>query len=248
MFSFIVSLIFVGMGIWMWIESPDKHTPSAITAFFTLCLMISAVSLIEKARIQRYMKMTGEVTVMGGVPIPASKTRMGGICFSLLIAGLIMVWGSRDLGRLYLIGSMVIAGAGLVGLIGMGTGWFCDHYLLFEPAGIRFGRRNWSFLVRWDQIIRFSGGELANNPAVFLSVTDPAHLLKEIQVTNKKNREAAQRKLAKLIRSNQSWFGFDLVILPAVFGINLALLLKTFETYCSNQARREELGRRAISS
>jgi hypothetical protein len=190
------------------------------------------VMIAEKMRISASLARPEIVGIEAGTRLEIRRGRFLVMGVALLIAGIAGVWaGLEELGVVFALACATMGGVGvalLVGLLPRGGTW-----LQFEPEGLRFGRRGWDFVVRWDEIVGVAPGTWQDNPVVMLRVRED-RLLSRLP-------PAISARVASEIASHRTWHGCELLLMPWAFGVDAVRLSRAIARYAADAPSREEL-------
>jgi hypothetical protein len=127
-------------------------------------------------------------------------------------------------------------GLGCYILIGLYLGWLPAHYVQFDPQGITFGERGFSYLVTWENIAGLAARELDGNAVLLLQLYRPD----AIEVTPHGRKARALNGMAR----NPS--GADVVLATTQYRMDLSLLTQAVERYVREPAARIELSQKFL--
>ena len=229
-----VGVTFVLMGLVL--LPSDRDTGIVTVVFFGACTAVFANTILRKYRFRGLQAARVELT--GGVPIRPSRAKSIVLALSTFGVGLTLVVFGRQYGEIFWYLSWLIAASGGVVFAGTAIGWLPSGYVQFDPAGITFGARGYSYLVPWDNIAGLSGGDVHDNPALFIWLRDPDRITA--------NPPALQQRMLKTFASNQTWVGAPIYLLTATYGLDLPLLVQALERYRAEPSARVELTRRRL--
>jgi hypothetical protein len=205
-------------------------------AFFGLCSAVGAGIVVRKLRYARLQPLRAELT--GGVPIRPSRAKLAVLGAALAVVGAILiVFGCSRAPDEVVLAFWVMAGAGVLLLVGVAVGWLPAGYVQFDPEGITLGQRGWSYTVPWQRIARMAGGEYHSNPVLLLWLDD-------LEAVQAKPPERHAKAIERM-RSSERWVGAHVLLMPEQYGLELPLLLTALERYLAEPAARAELRPRA---
>jgi hypothetical protein len=232
-----ISLCFCLMGMALLLLTPDWRTAVVTLAFFGACAITLAILVARKRRGRRFRAL--RVSIEGSRDIPMAETQLLVLALGLVLLGGIMFFvGTAHPALFRALGALIaLVGAALIGL--RLSGLLRRQFLRFEPRGIVIGQRSFEFRLDWDNIRGIGTAELADNPMILLT----AHAVTDIEVTPSR----ARSRLYRSVRQNQ-WLGADVVIMPWLFGLEMAPLLAALVRYARDPAARQELAPRTASA
>jgi hypothetical protein len=175
----------------------------------------------------------GDVKVIGGVRIGPSRRSTALLGCALVSLGLVLlVFRPRSFpmwtqGAYWLIS---IAGGGI--LTGCALRLLPASYLIFEPAGLVVGQFGWSALCPWDAIAAVEETEVADHPAMLISLASPAQC---------RVRPAQRARFERGIAQARRVVGADLVLVISNFGVDAPVLVAAIRRYHKDPAARAEL-------
>lgn len=209
----------------------DWRSGLTTLAFFGFVFLVAGDVLWRKLRAGRFKGR--HVRIVGQVNIPARSTRMIVLSAGMVVAGgIVALVDPRD-PLFYRALAGFVALVGVFMLVALAAGLGGRQSLRFEPAGLVFGERRYSFRVRWDDIDSLVAGEFARNPVVLIGLAEGARVQVE--------PPAAQARFDQLRSKNRTWMGADLAIMPLLYGFDTHLLLAALVRYRSEPEARSEL-------
>ena len=236
--SFTALLALCGLLI-AWVEG--ERAGFAVFNFFGACTAVGVWVILRKRRIRIHAAVK-DVKMPGFTPLRARRSSR--VAWTARIAA--VGFGMWATGSAF--GTVVVAiGAGLAVLgtllsIGIVLDVLPGPYLQFEPAGLRMGQRRYSFLIEWENMARVAPVEMHSHDHLLVEVHD----IDRLHATLHPGPVASDR-LAKLIRSNRTWFGADVAIMTMQYGTDVALLGRAVARYAGNPGCRGELEPRCES-
>lgn len=225
----VIGTMFVVMGIV--ILPTDRNVGITTIALFGVCATVSIGTLVRRFRYARLS--VHSVQVVGGAKIRPSRFRMAVFGVTLLSLGaVLLVFGGPAPSTIWFC-YWVIAGTGILLLVGLVLGVVPSEFLEFTPAGLVFGYRGWSVLLPWDRIARISAGETHNNPALFVWLDCP----EDFKVTP----EIRHAKFVQYVQRCRAWIGSDISILTTHYDVELPVLVGAINRYLEDHEARAEL-------
>lgn len=110
--------------------------------------------------------------------------------------------------------------------------------LQFDPHGITFGERGFSYLVRWENISDVAAGEINGNAVILLQLHQPDAI--EVMPLERKTR--ALKGLAR----NALLSGAHVLIATTQYRMDLSLLTQAVDRYVREPATRIELSQKFL--
>ncbi len=107
-----------------------------------------------------------------------------------------------------------------------------------DPKGITFGEREFSYLVRWENISGLAAGELNGNAVLLLQLDRPDAI--EVMPLERKTR--ALKGLAR----NALLSGAHVVLATTQYRMDLSLLTQAIDRYVREPAARIELSQKFL--
>lgn len=211
--------------------SSDWRSGLTSLAFFGFVFLVAGDVLWRKLREGRFKAR--HVSVVGQVNFRARSTRMIVLSAGMVVAGGIVALVDSHAPLLYraLAGFVALVGACM--LVALLAGLGGRQSLRFEPAGVVFGERRYSFLLRWDDMASLAAGEFSSNPVLRIGLAEGARIDVE--------PSSARASFDRLRSKNRAWMGADLVIMPLLYGFDTHLLLAALMRYRSEPQARNEL-------
>ncbi|BBM87368.1 hypothetical protein [Candidatus Uabimicrobium amorphum] len=226
-FILLIFLLFtLGGGIAAFLEQGEKATELAsIAIFFGLGFIFWLSTMIYKHRQQKlFNNNEADICLPIETPIAMSKSKTVMLALGIVIAGTATCHFTQDQDVPFACGIIMIAFGSLIFLATL-TGLTANESFIFQPQGIRFVRRTYSFLVNWDNIDSYSSGEFYDNPAFIIGVSDMNSVLETVTASNP---QKAKKKLAKRFKWDKMVFKqYAVMIMPSTYNINLADLHHT---------------------
>jgi hypothetical protein len=231
---FLICVAFVLDGLFLLDSNFDIAIVTIV--FFGSCAVIGGIPIVR--RLRPVQPAPDRVEIIGGVPIKPSMGILMTIGLWLAVLGIITLVFGWSYGVIFRGVSSGFLGLGCYILIGLYLGWLPAHYLQFDPHGITFGERGFSYLVRWENISGLAAGELHGNAVLLLQLDRPD----AIEVTPP---ERTTRALKGLTR-NALLCGADVVIATTQYRMDLSLLTQAIERYVREPAARIELSQKFL--
>jgi hypothetical protein len=130
--------------------------------------------------------------------------------------------------------------AGFLVFFGVLFGFIAREYLVFEFDGMRMGFKNYSYILRWDNIRKISSDEWHSNMAVFITLINPEDTTRYLFV-NKGRRDKTVKKIYSKISWTLTMAGAHILILPERYGLDTGYFFRMLEGYLKYPERRQEL-------
>lgn len=180
-----------------------------------------------------------DIQISGEVKFLIDKRKLYFLGIIFFILGLVFIYA--DSKSLFAISvSIGLISLGVFVFFGTLFGLIGNEFLCFEFDGIKFGNRNYSYLVRWENIMNFSTGEYNSNSAIFINLINPEDCSRYLYV-HKGNREKTIKKLFNIFSNNLAFVGCHVLILPQRFSLSTAYVFKVIEKYLQFPESRKEL-------
>ena len=205
-------------------------------AFFGSCAIIGAIPIVRKLR--PVQPAPDHVEIMGGVPIRPSKGILLTIGLWLVALAVITLAFGWSYGIIYRAVMLGFLGLGCYILIGLYLGRLPAHYLQFDPSGITFGERGFSYRVQWDNISGSGAGEINGNAALLLQLYQPDAI--EVAPPGRKTRA-----LKALVR-NEQFYGAHVIIMTTQYRMDVSLLAQAIDRYIREPEARSELSQKFL--
>jgi len=231
---FLVCLAFVLVGLFL-LDS-DFNVAIVTIAVFGSGAVIGGIPIVRKLRPVR--PAPDRVQIIGGVPIRPSSGILVTIGAWLVVVGITTIVFGWSYGVIFRGVMLGFLGLGCYILIGLCLGWLPAHYLQFDPHGITFGERGFSYLVRWENISGLAAGEINGNAVLLLQLDRPD----AIEVTPLERKTRALKGLAR----NALLSGAHVVIATTQYRMDLSLLTQAIDRYVREPAARVELSQKFL--
>jgi hypothetical protein len=208
-------------------------------ALFGSFALLVAIRVILRLKFFRPVPL--RVEIVGGVPIRPSRVIqiIAGIWFiGLGVLMLIFGWPTGylfDRATAYVPCGVAMVILGCYILYGLFTGRLWQRYLQFDPSGITFGRRGYSFTVHWDNIAGITS-ELEPGPVLLIYIRN----IDLVSIYPPERRTKAFHIL------NWDALRNPIILNPAQYGMDLKLLMEALDRYLIDPSAREQLSRRAL--
>jgi hypothetical protein len=235
-----VSLAFVAMGALLVAVGRARRENVAGLVFFAGCAAVGVWTILRKREMSASASAL-RVDVLGGVPIPMKRSTPAIMGAALLLVGVTMIWGYRQMPIHVLACCVVMAAAGATLLALLALGRVGGGTLTFEPEGLRIASAKGSFVVHWSNVASAHAAEHYRNPAVLIRVRDVAML---VSSATGADVGAARASVAKAVHKNRTWAACDVLVSPFLFGIDPVLFAKLVAKYAEKPERRGELAAR----
>jgi len=219
-------------------EKSEAWNGLAGSLFFGACAAVALWRIIELRRLKKHLQTCPTVSVRGGVAIsnrspllygPVAGAAGIGLALFLLTDGSLMFKGvALAMGLLGCAGLLLL-------LLGVGR-----QTLRFLPEGLERVKSHNRVLVAWDNISELSLLTVHDNTAIGLRFVTLEPALASVTGTAQP-RDGGRRRLAREFAVNQAWYGCQLVIFPAQFGLDAAYLLQALERYARDPQARADL-------
>lgn len=228
-FALAISLGFCVLAVFLWDE--NWRVALVTLTFFGSGVLVFVAYFLRKWRERRFRAT--QVGITGSIDIPMSRARFAALAFGFMAVGSIIAWLAVDYPGIMRVLGVFVAFCGLALLVALVTGFAARQSIRFEPAGIVFRQRKFSYFVPWGDIRGIDAFEYAHNPFVRLWLADPSR----IEVTPAEHGRA----FLKQVRRNRGYWDADLVIEPRSFGFDVPPFLAALSRYISEPEAREEL-------
>jgi hypothetical protein len=235
-FRFLGCLAFVLVGLFLLDSNFDVAIVTIV--FFGSGAIIGGIPIVRKLRPVR--PAPDRVEIIGGVPIRPSGGILAMMGILLVVVGITAIIFGWTYGVIIRGAMLVFLGFGCYILIGLYLGWLPAHYMQFDPHGITFGERGYSYLVRWENISGVAAGEINGNAVLLLQLDRP-------DAIDIMPHERKARALKGLIR-NELLSGAHVVLATDQYRMDLSLLTQAVERYVSEPAARMELSQKFLSA
>jgi len=208
-------------------------------ALFGSFALLVAIRVILRLKFFRPAPL--RVEIVGGVPIRPSRVIqiVAGIWFiGLGVLMLIFGWPTGyvfDRATAYVPCGVAMVILGCYILYGLFTGRLWQRYLQFDPSGITFGRRGYSFTVHWDNIAGITS-KLEPDPVLLTYIRN----IDLVSIYPPERRTKAFHIL------NWDALRNPIILNPAQYGMDLKLLMEALDRYFIDPSAREQLSRRAL--
>jgi hypothetical protein len=208
----------------------DFNTGIVTIAFFGSCAVLPASAILRDLRSRPAPE---RVVVTGGVPIRSSRLFIGGVAaWVAIVAAICLTFGDFD----PLILRLMMAGVLFLGcwvLVAVIRGRLPGTYLQFDPQGITFGYRRYSYCVEFDNIAALTVAEMNRNPVLLLQLHQP-------DLITAMPADAKMRVLKAMGRSER-WQGAHIVLQTRLYRIDPSLMAQALDRYISQPSCRSEL-------
>lgn len=207
---------FVGAGLLIIGRSPAIG--AGVILFFGTC---GAITLGTIQRKRRTARREAHAPLPDGVALPLSRTPVIGAAAAILAAGAGTLLIGLDAQPVALGLGAAMALSGAVLLVAATSGWLPRGSLTLDEEGLTVTRRAFAYQVPWTAVDLVSIGESFGHEAVFLTLVDPGAVRPEAP--------GHATRVERELRTNGSWLGADVVILPVRYGIELRALVAAIE-------------------
>jgi hypothetical protein len=229
-----IGIAFVLCGLFL---LPSNRAAGIVTlGVFGSSVLVFAIPICRKLRSRR--PHARQVEIAGGVSIRPSRVvlAVAGAWLAGLGTMVAVFGGSYSI----IMGAcgVCIALPGFYLLFALTIGWLPNRYLRFDPAGITFGYRRWSYMVEWDNIAQVAAGEYSSNPIVGIHLQHPDL----VAIQPPQHREQVYKRFAQ----NAMSCGAPIMLNPFQYQMDIHLLIQALERYIENPSARAELSRRRL--
>ena len=128
------------------------------------------------------LKEVNSISILGNKKFHIDKNKVYIISILLFCLGGFLAYFVR-LNLVFTILTSLMGLTGLILFLGILFGFFAREYLVFEFDGIRMGFKNYSYIIRWDNIMKVSTEEWHNNMAVFINLINPEDITRYLYVS-----------------------------------------------------------------
>ena len=199
-FTLVASVFFTALGIFV-VVMTGKPVGYGCLAFFGGCTVFHGWMLRAKLQADR-SRLFERVEAIGSVPICANPSHYVALALWLCVSGTSMALSITRAGMTVTWISWAVAAVGLFMLAWLFSGRLVMPFVQFEPEGLRFGRKQYSFLLEWDNIATVKPAEAAHQQALFVGLQSRDRLL-ETAAVHKPLPDGGNPVLA-MIEANQS--------------------------------------------
>ncbi|HMW07640.1 MAG TPA: hypothetical protein PK079_13025 [Leptospiraceae bacterium] len=180
-----------------------------------------------------------EVSIEGGRKFHVNKVNFYLISVLIFFLGGFLAYFVR-LNLVFMIASALMSVLGFIVFFGVLFGFFAKEYLAFEEDGIRMGFRNYSFIIRWDNVMKISSDEWHSHMATFIYLINPEDTTRYLYVTRGR-RDKTIKKIYNKIGWNLTMTGNHILILPERYGLDAGYFFKMLEGYLKFPETRKDL-------
>lgn len=242
-FLILISIVFTILGVIITFNArseEERNLGIGCTGLFGLAaITFIYFSWRKRIFINQVTESPDFISIEGGRKFPVQKSKYYIVSFLIFILGSFLAYYVR-LNLIFMVASGFMALCGFVIFFGVLFGFFAKEYLAFEQDGIRIGFRNYSFIIRWDNIMRIASDEWHSNMATFIYLINPEDTTRYLYVTRGK-RDKAIKKIQERISWNLSMTGFHIMILSERYGLDAGYFYKMLESYLKFPETRREL-------
>jgi hypothetical protein len=210
---------------------PSDPDSGIITiAFFGSCAIVPGASILRDLRSR---PAPDRVTIAGGIPIRPSRLFLGGIAAWVIVVTSICLTfgGTYPLVFRVLVASVLLAGCLM--FVAVTLGWLPGTFLQFDPNGITFGYRRYSFVIGFDNIAAISITEIQRNTFLLLQLHNPDL----IETAPPESRLPVFKKMHRL----DSVYGAHIMIPTGHYRMDPSLLAQALHRYVTEPSSRSEL-------
>lgn len=204
-------------------------------SFFTFVYFAWRKRVFEK----QIKANAGSISIEGGEKFQIDKSKYYVMSIILFFLGSFLAYFVK-INLLFLIATLCLALIGFLVFFGVLFGFLAREYLIFEFDGMRIGFKNYSYILRWDNIRKISSDEWHNNMAVFINLINPEDTTRYLFVS-KGRRDKTIKEIYKKIGWNLSMTGAHILILPERFGLDTGYFFRMLEGYLKFPEKRIEL-------
>jgi hypothetical protein len=218
----------------------EKNLGLGCLGLFGICFFTFAYFSWRRKVFERQIKENAEfVSIEGGKRFNVEKNRFYIISIILFLFGGFLFYFVK-LGLVFKILTCLMSFLGLIIFLGVLFGFLAKEYIVFEFDGIRMGFKNYSYIIRWDNIMRISAGEWHNNMAVFINLINPEDTTRYLYVS-KGRRDNTIKKIYTKISWNLNSTNAHILVLPERFGLDSGYFFRMLESYLKYPEKRIEL-------
>ena len=179
------------------------------------------------------------VSIEGGRRFQIDKSKYYVMAIILFFLGGFLAFYVR-INLLFMVACALMGLTGFLVCFGVLFGFIAREYLVFEFDGMRMGFKNYSFILRWDNIRKISSDEWHSNMAVFITLINPEDTTRYLFV-NKGRRDKTVKKIYSKISWTLTMAGAHILILPERYGLDAGYFFRMLEGYLKYPERRQEL-------
>lgn len=237
------SFLFTGIGGFLALygqSADDKNLGYGSIGLFGIWFLTFAFFGWRRSIFQRkIIEDATKVSIEGGRKFKIEKSKYYIVSIILISLGVFLSYFIR-INLVFTISFFILSTIGLIMLLGVLFGFFARDYLIFEADGIRVGLKKYFYIIRWDNVMKVTSGELRNHVAVFINLISPEDTTRYLYV-KKGRRDRTIKKVYSIIRRNLNITNYHLVILPERFGLDAGHFYRMLEGYLKYPEKRIEL-------
>lgn len=213
----------------------DPNVGIVTIAFFGSCAAVAGVGIARKLW---PAPAPERISIVGGVPIRPSRLLLGSIGAWLAVLGTVLLIFGWSYGVVFRWTALAILVPGCYLLVAVIARWLPATYLQFDPEGITFGHRGFSYLVRFDNLAGIAAAEMNRNPVLLMQLHQPDLI--------EAKPPASQMRALKQIARCDRWHGVHIVVLAVQYRLDPALLAQALDRYINEPSARDELSVRSL--
>ncbi|MEO0576010.1 MAG: hypothetical protein AAF004_11140 [Pseudomonadota bacterium] len=240
-FTLIVSSLFVLASFMMAIKTPEA-LPSALAggSFFGLCAAVALNDIVKKRRRRLILDGLQSVEVNGQTTLGVTFWRTDILGASLLIVGLLGVWGGGQINPLFPWLSVLIALSGLAAIVFARTNSALPLSLQFEPQGLRVRHRDSQYRIDWDGMA-VSGWNVSGQDFLVIDTPFVDRVIASVSFDREQTNARQTKKLLERFQRSQANFGGILMINPPRFGTDAVYLSQAIQHCIDKPEARSRL-------
>ena len=221
-------------------NADEKNLGFGCLGLFGLAFITFSYFAWRKKVFEKQLKQNiNSISVEPNRKFHIDKNKYYAISIILFFFGSFLAYFVR-LSLIFTIVTSIMAFIGFFVFFGVLFGLLAKEYIVFEFDGIRMGYKNYSYIIRWDNIMQFSSDEWHSNMAIFIQLINPEDTTRYLYV-NKGRRDKTVKAIYSKISWSLSMTGAHILILPERFGLDAGYFFRLIEGYLKFPERRIEL-------
>ncbi len=115
-----------------------------------------------------------------------------------------------------------------------------QNYILFNDDGIHFGKRNFYYVLRWENIQNFKIGKLHSNSVIFLEALNPEDCIRYLFI-QKGRREKIIQQIFTNFSNNLLSTGYSVILNSELYILSTYFSFRLIQKYVNFPELRKEL-------
>jgi hypothetical protein len=238
-----ISFVFVCLGILILLrhQNLDQFEMGlANIILFGFALIVFLILLQKEIRLRKETKLEiKNIEIIAGVRFYQDQRPHYFGFFYVLISAVIFLSLSKRIGFLQ-ISFFILGIISLSLIVALYFKLILQNYIIFQFDGIQFGKRNFYYVLRWDNIQYFTTGKLHSNPMIFLEALNPEDCIRYLFI-QKGKREKIIGQIFTNFSNNRMATGNSIILNSELYRLSTYFSFKILEKYVNHPELRGEL-------